>query len=101
EVRGAGDAGHRLDADELAILRCPDDCRSIVRADRDLEPLRLTADGDRCAALAVAHEIAEDVVEVVIAKRGPPWIRKDALDRFGLAGRDLVLGEQPTRAGAH
>ena len=61
---------------------------SIARANHDVEPLRSAPDRHRGAALGIADEVAEHLVEVVVAKAGLRP-RQQPLGRLGLAGRQL------------
>src|SRR5205085_6477882 len=70
-VDRVGHADHRLEADEVALLAGrrpggPHDADLVVGAEAHVEPLRLPLHRERGAALRVAHEIAEDVVQVVV-----------------------------------
>src|SRR5262245_2967241 len=69
EIERVGDGCHRFEANEAVWFQRPDNGSAIVGPELHVDALRLADDAHRGAALGVAHQIAEAVVDVVVAER--------------------------------
>src|SRR5262249_33584111 len=93
EIHRVGDAGHRLDADEIAIrhgggrVRRVADHSFVTRPEHDFQLLLLALDRHHRPAFVVANEVAKDVIEVDVLQRDRRRIGQQRFDRLGLAGR--------------
>ena len=59
----------------------------------------LSLQRDRCFVLSIPHEIAEDIVQVVVLERCCLGVWEKSIRRFCLSGWDLGRRQQPSRPG--
>src|SRR5262249_23656947 len=76
-------------------IRRPDYDRTPVAIEHDLELLASSLHDHLREATSVAHEVAKDIIQVVLLESCRFWTSEEAFDRLGLSGWNLCRRELP------